>query len=422
MIPLLVKLLKTKVLVGHRRTIFVTIRYSLREWMFSILERMFRLNVVRRKELFNNSESYSVFPFGLEESIVFAQPDNSSFDELPTFTRANIKTNIETLTFRQPFVSEIANAELIGPTAVGFDGDGNLISETVSLANLARALPTRVLILKNLPDWGVTKLDLVCSLVSGHRNYYHWITECLPRIEGLEYYQEHTGRKPTLIIDANPTKWQIESLRLLGYEPDDCIPWNGSRLKVKRLVVPSWRRQYRVIPPAACRWMRQRMLSNVPDLDSERLPFSSRIYISRSKTAGRQVTNEEDVLKALTTYGFVAYTLENMSFADQVRLFSQAEIVVAAHGAGLVNTVFAQNLRVIEIFGSFGSASYFLIAKAMGFHYRCLCSNQEEKKYQEYQSEKYSDIAVDIAKLRSLVTEMLEISHTQQIQVAITNP
>jgi len=35
--------------------------------------------------------------------------------------------------------------------------------------------------------------------------------------------------------------------------------------------------------------------------------------------------------------------------SDQVRLFSQAEIVVAPHGAGLTNILFAENLIVIEL-------------------------------------------------------------------------
>jgi len=33
--------------------------------------------------------------------------------------------------FKKTFVFEVANAELIGPAAVGFDQDGSLISETV---------------------------------------------------------------------------------------------------------------------------------------------------------------------------------------------------------------------------------------------------------------------------------------------------
>jgi capsular polysaccharide biosynthesis protein len=260
-------------------------------------------------------------------------------------------------------------------------------------------------------------VDTVHSLVNPWSNgYFHWIIDCLARLEGAEYYQQQTGIKPLLIIDSNPPKWKIESLRLLGYESDDCIPWNGSRLKVKRLVVPSFRRERSIISPSACRWLRQRMLSNLPDVGSNKLSFSPRIYISRTKKTGRNVINEDEVLKALTTFGFVAYTLENMSFSDQVRLFSQAEIVVAPHGAGLTNTIFApQNLILIDLFGLYNNPSFFVIAKALGFHYGCLgpVGNKERN-----QSEKFNDFSVDIAQLRVLVEEMLDIySDRQPIEI-----
>lgn len=58
----------------------------------------------------------------------------------------------------------------------------------------------------------------------------------------------------------------------------------------------------------------------------------------------------------MSPLGFVAYTLEDMSFSDQVRLLSQAEMVVAAHGAGLTNIIFSQNLIVIELFGPWVTA------------------------------------------------------------------
>jgi hypothetical protein len=115
------------------------------------------------------------------------------------------------------------------------------------------------------------------------------------------------------------------------------------------------------------------------------------------------VINEDEVLAALTPLGFVAYKMEELSVADQARLFSQAEIVIAPHGAGLINMIFAQRLSVIELFGSFGTACFFVLAQALGFHYGCLGSNPHPKNT----SEQYSGITVDIAKLRVLVEEML---------------
>jgi capsular polysaccharide biosynthesis protein len=75
----------------------------------------------------------------------------------------------------------------------------------------------------------------------------------------------------------------------------------------------------------ACRWLRQRMLSNISAPSSEKLAFSAKIFISRRKAVGRRIINENDVIEALAPFGFVTYVLEEMSFLDQVKLFSQAK-------------------------------------------------------------------------------------------------
>ncbi len=418
MTSLIVNLLKKKILVGRRRAIVGVIKYQLRKWTFSNVTEKLGLNIVTREELVKNSEKYKVLQFGSEETIIVSQPYNSS-DKLPSF----ITKRVGTITLKKPFVFEVVNAELIGPAAVGFDEDGNLISETVTtIKKLGRNLPTRTLISKKLPGIGTPQMDTACSLVHWwHTNYYHWLMQSLTKLEGLESYQEQTGIKPTLIIPADPPIWKIESLRLLGYEPNDCIQWNRSKIKVKRLVVPSFQHSAsdQLVSPTACRWLRQRIFSNLPKVESQ-ISFSSRIYISRPKTAGRRLINEDDVLEALTPLGFVAYTLENLSFSDQVRLFSQAEIVVSPHGAGLTNIIFAQNLIVIELFGSFGIPTLFFLAKALGFQYACLMSdhnkrNQYSDKFNgimmdidKFQAQ-YNDIMVDVARLRALVEEMLYI-------------
>jgi hypothetical protein len=154
------------------------------------------------------------------------------------------------------------------------------------------------------------------------------------------------------------------------------------------------------------------MLSNLPDVGSNKLSFSSRVYISRPKTAGRCVINEDEVLAALKPFGFVAYTPENMSFVDEVRLFSQAEIVVAAHGSGLANIIFAQNLIVIELFGSTGVPCFLTLAKALGFHYGCLTSGLNSRNNHSF--EQRNNIMMNTAKLRNLVADMLHIYSDRQ--------
>ena len=52
-----------------------------------------------------------------------------------------------------------------------------------------------------------------------------------------------------------------------------------------------------------------------------------------------------------TTLGFIMVELETLSVNAQARLFSSAEIIVGAHGAGFANLTFCQpGTIVIEIF------------------------------------------------------------------------
>ena len=389
---------KKKLLSGRRRALGGMIKYPLRQWLVSTATNQLGLQIDSREELLN-PQKYQVFPFGTQEAIAI-HPPRTSQPDLPR----SLTTRTGSFTLKQPFVCEVANADLIGPRAVGFNQEGHLISETVGplKKTVQQGLPMRTLLFKNLPSWGATQLESACSLVNclARRNYWHWMADCLTQFEGLEYYQQQTGVKPTLIVDHHFPKWKQESLMLLGYHPDQCLRWDRSRLKVKRLVVPSFRRQLRYVSPTACRWLRQRILSNLPQDKS----FAPKVYISRPESAGRHVINEDEVLQALAPWGFKAYTLEQMSFADQVRLFSQAEMVVAPHGAGLANIVFAENLSVIELYGSLIAPVYLVLANALGFDYGCLTSGQNES---DQHSEKYSAIRVNIPNLRDLVAEML---------------
>jgi Glycosyltransferase 61 len=424
----MLNMLKKKIPLGPRRAISRIMKTLLRKWIFSTVADKLSLSIVTREDLLNNGEKYHVRQFGSEETILLSDPYNSS-DSLPRLVnRKNSK-----FVLKKPFVSEVANAELVGSASVAFDEEGKLIAETVMPDRsgikqaVAKRIPVPTLILKKLIRSRIPQLDTVCSLAGFYsQSYYHWTIEFLSRLEGLEHYQKETGIKPTLIIDANPPAWQIESLKLLGYKPEDCLPCNQAKVKVKRLVVPSFRHEHRfLVSPVksatALRWLRQRLVSNLPEVGSQNTPLSSRIYISRAKSVGRHVTNEDEVISALAPLGFVVYKLENLSFTDQVRLFSQAEMVVAPHGAGLANIIFAQNLTVIELFDSQGTPDYFLLSNALGFRYGCLASGDRDEKNKsrimyEYSrfSKKYSGILVDSAKLRTLVGEMLSTGSDRQ--------
>ena len=361
--------------------------------------------IITRRQISTHTQNSSNLSFGFEESIVPNKPN--IIGEIPEA----IQITSAAYAIDKSFVLEIEDAQLVGSAAVGFDRDGNIIAETTlpPLGNLSPRLngsiPIDSLFIKKLPRLETQQLDTACSLVNHwSKSYYHWFLDCLTRIEGLEYYQEQKSCKPVLIIDSNPTSWQIESLQLLGYSADDYIQWDQRKITVKKLVVPAFRQPGNWVSPSALNWLRQRLFSNLSTIENHAHSFSPRIYISRSQASGRQVINEDEVIKVLSPLGFVSYSLENMSFVEQIRLFLSAEIIIGPHGAGFTNIIFSRKKPiVVELVTPWVSPHYFLISTILDFPYWSIECHQP---YSQKVRQTRGNLIVDIANLKSLVEQI----------------
>ena len=104
------------------------------------------------------------------------------------------------------------------------------------------------------------------------------------------------------------------------------------------------------------------------------------IFVTRSKASGRKIANEEEILPILAGRGFVRSRLEEMSLDAQIRLFSEAEAVVAPHGAGLTHLIWcAPHTKVLEIFSPrYVNLCYWAIASVTQADYYYLLGNGEE--------------------------------------------
>jgi len=65
-------------------------------------------------------------------------------------------------------------------------------------------------------------------------------------------------------------------------------------------------------------------------------------YISRNarEAKARRVLNEEELFEPLKRAGVSSYTMEHMTFEEQIRLFRSSEIITGLHGAGLSWLIF----------------------------------------------------------------------------------
>ena len=89
-------------------------------------------------------------------------------------------------------------------------------------------------------------------------------------------------------------------------------------------------------------------------------------------------------MRELRQLGFRSYTLENQSFATNVELFANAEVIVSPHGAGLTDIIFAEDASVIELSTlSNPSPAFYHLSQQLGHSYRHIsCPATNEAKYE----------------------------------------
>lgn len=325
--------------------------------------------------------------FGAPETTRFECPESDG--PLPE----TIEAVPESIEWDRPFVAVVPEGRLLGHTALGYSPDEGVVLETAIAQRriLERDLRKHPLSVARLLagergrsfgghiGTGVEYDELV-ALPTLYSNYYHWVQNSLPRLEGVRRYEEMTGREPPLLIRKDPPMWLTDSLDVLGFGPERRIEWDRKLATVSRLVVPSFRRlEFRhparrhthigvgfrnlAVPGSACAWLREAATADVPTGGDRR------IYVSRADAHKRRVVNEEAVMAELEDRGFERYVLSELSFREQVELFANAGTVVAPHGAGLVNTLFASECRIVELAPEPIRPTFFMLARSMGFDY-----------------------------------------------------
>jgi hypothetical protein len=278
----------------------------------------------------------------------------------------------------RPFVAELPQAWLVGQHACVVSPQGRVL--LTAFRDQARILglePNADLVdWLNLGGWRrpfEPRLADVFPMVNRlDPNYYHWLVEYCGQLEGLAHYERETGRRPKILIRKGGPAFHRASLELLGIAPDRIIEWDPAQgpIAAERVIVASLPGNRVACSPSNLRWLRDRFLqsveANLPDRPGRRL------YIRRKTGAWRSIVNDDQVASLLEAHGFETVRAEGLSFAEQVRLFADAELIVGMHGAGLANLLFAPRAAVIELTGAYGGGEYFSMAAALGNPYAAL--------------------------------------------------
>lgn len=180
-------------------------------------------------------------------------------------------------------------------------------------------------------------------------NYAHWLTEVLPRI--VLYTRHDCSKGVPLIVDEglHPNIYESLSIAIGGDRVVYTLAKDRrTRVQVLDIVTPTGYVPYASREPRqsghshgvfsaqallAVRDAFQHLMARPVDA------VGKYIYVRRN--AGlRKLINDQEISNVLSAAGFTIVSPEELSFSDQVRLFSQAEFVIGATGAALANLIF----------------------------------------------------------------------------------
>lgn len=244
-------------------------------------------------------------------------------------------------------VAEIENVSLCGPALVGFKA-GDIVLDVGYYGRVdlwERNAPYFDMAMQaiRLPPIEIECAVSMMSCWSG--NYFHWVLDELPKMEGVLWYMTRRGVKPTLLIPSNVSFVEDSIRRFYPQFEVIQVPYGVIHYRVKRLVVVTTRRHRGRVAPSALKYLRG-LSSQVHEAFT-----TPRIYISRRLARVRRVVNEDDVIEYLLRRGFTVLQNELLDFDEQVQRYAHASFIIGMHGAGLANMVWSNQpgLNVIEI-------------------------------------------------------------------------
>jgi capsular polysaccharide biosynthesis protein len=209
--------------------------------------------------------------------------------------------------------------------------------------------------------------------------YFHWLTDALSRLYVMEKFlndrvlllPHHYERLKFVQPSLKP--FAVEAVKFL--EPERVLYCD--KLIFPTPVAPSGHYREEII-----RGVREKLVAyfGAPGRSSP----SGRIYISRHRAPKRKIANEAEIVEVLRKFHFDVIHAEDLSFADQVGISSQARCLISNHGAGLTNMLFMNpGTNVLELRHQTDRVNncYFTLSSALDLNYfyqTCRAAHTEE--------------------------------------------
>ncbi|NBB37629.1 glycosyltransferase family 61 protein [Sphingobium yanoikuyae] len=199
----------------------------------------------------------------------------------------------------------------------------------------------------NVSRYSVPNLDIGFNLVTKTRGLYHFLVDRISLL-GWMINNPRVACIPVL-TNAHAPAFERELLELASLEGPD-VHAIESVVFVERLLVATggfaamagWKHVAPVM---------DRIVTMAHEIAYEEgIDLPSKIYISRSLAKRRVMENEEQVHEAMEERGVAVLHFENLPIWQQIAIASNAQTIIAPHGAGLAHLITAiRPATVVEI-------------------------------------------------------------------------
>jgi capsular polysaccharide biosynthesis protein len=242
-------------------------------------------------------------------------------------------------------------------------------------------------------NWKRKNLNLRKTLLIIHdvwtQNYYHWITQALPRL----IISQQTGLPFILLLpDDHQSDFHIASLKLLGVTSWQTLERKEHFYHVNNLLLPSRDIQVGDYNDDLICILRDRLRLNSNSTESKR------IFIRRVVNDKRRIINEEDVIAIFLSFGFAIIEFERLTFLEQLTLLKETKVLAGVHGAGLTNMIFMPNDGItFELTTQLNGANYYFFSLSNALSHRYyyqVCQTDNPATVQE------ANLLVDIEDLK----------------------
>lgn len=264
------------------------------------------------------------------------------------------------------------------------------------------------------------------SLLKEHsQNYYHWMTEIMPRvifvskkISENNYVYIIKNKKIIFLIDDGIPSQCLEALKYcINLEYTIKVIPKNQLVSCTNLLYCSafWQSLDNTtgkMPNPSEFFLDKYALELVHDaihktINLERKEPFRKIYLQRKPSQMRTIVNNDEVERFMINSNYEIIDTAELSFLEQVTLFSQAKIVIGASGATFTNILYMQPNTVAIIFYPSHPATNHGIFQPLAdtagvklFHYKTIPEDEESV---------HSNFIVNVNSIKEILKDINEL-------------